>query len=53
MLSNRQLEIAAQFAESWPMRRERTDRNACDQEQLENSGDLECICTWFLPHEGG
>lgn len=53
MLSNRQLEIAAQFAESWPVRRERTDRNDCDPEQLENSGDLECVCTWFLPHEGG
>lgn len=53
MLSNRQLEIAAQFAESWPVRRERTDRNDCAPDQLADSDDLSCISTWFLPHEGG
>lgn len=52
-LTNEQLEAAACAAETWPERRYAADRSLIDEEVYENSGDLECLHTWFLPGQGG
>lgn len=52
-LTNDQLEAAACAAETWPERRYAADRSLIDEEAYENSSDLECLHTWFLPGQGG
>jgi hypothetical protein len=52
-LTPEMLEAAAVAAENWPSRRDNCDRHRLNSGTSEETDNLECHSTWYLPGQGG